>query len=690
MGIVWRFASKLAFVGMHVEQHESRRLWESVTGSIAAAALLVSVAILNSVACAAADAGDALEVREQQAFRAAAQRVAPSVVRIETVGGMERVGDWLFGMGPTTGLVLGADGTIVSSAFNFVHRPASILVRLADGTRKAARLIATDYNRMIVLLKIDADRPLPVPEIVPLADMRVGQWTIAIGRAFEADQPNLAVGVLSATQRIWGKAIQTDAAVSPNNYGGPLVDVQGRVLGVLVPLSPTETNPIAGVEWYDSGIGFAVPAETILELLPRLQRGSDLYPGLTGIHWPLESLFTADSTIPAVRPRSPAHRAGFRAGDRITAIDGKKVETAVQVKQEIARRYAGDPIRIAALRGTERIERELELVQRIESYEHPFMGILPMRGPRQADKPAASGVKVRFVYPDGPAAKAGIQPGDILVSAGGKPLGDLAAWRLRLLEYEPGDVLPLEIERKGEKRQLALTLGPLPDVVPSAPLPPGSEPSTRQPAARPQVGLLRIDYAEQGEPAWVFVPETYDPDQPCGVVVWLPPPGEVKPETMVTLWKESCERDRLILAIPRSAGPVRWQTREARLIPALVTKIAEQYAVDANRIVVCGSQSGGTVAIAAGFRYAQLVRGVVAVDAFAEGSIPEPNPARRVDFYLAVAARSRSANLVRQTIAQMRKWHYSLIVQDLGADPRELNAEDVAVLARWIDTLDRI
>ena len=100
-------------------------------------------------------------------FRAAVDRVAPSVVRIETVGGLERVSKVLFGTGPTTGLVVDPDGYIVSSAFNFVNKPASILVRLPDGTRKPAKLVATDHNRMLVLLKIDADKPLPVPEIAP-------------------------------------------------------------------------------------------------------------------------------------------------------------------------------------------------------------------------------------------------------------------------------------------------------------------------------------------------------------------------------------------------------------------------------------------------------------------------------------------------------------------------------------------
>ena len=210
---------------------------------------------------------------EQKAVAAAVERVAPSVVRIETVGGLERVEKVLFGTGPTTGLVVDPQGYIVSSAFNFVNKPASILVRLPDGTRKPAKLVATDHNRKIVLLKIEVDRPLPVPEAVPEAEMRVGQWCVAVGRTFEDDRPNLAVGILSAVGRIWGKAMQTDAAVSPNNYGGPLVDIRGRVLGVLVPLSPQSADEIAGYEWYDSGIGFAVPLEAIRKMLPQAAQG---------------------------------------------------------------------------------------------------------------------------------------------------------------------------------------------------------------------------------------------------------------------------------------------------------------------------------------------------------------------------------------------------------------------------------
>ena len=86
----------------------------------------------------------------------------------------------------------------------------------------------------------------------------------------EQTEPSVSAGILSATNRIWGKAIQTDAKISPANYGGALVDLAGRVQGVLVPLSPNHREDAAGVEWYDSGIGFAIPVDDVNRIVPQL------------------------------------------------------------------------------------------------------------------------------------------------------------------------------------------------------------------------------------------------------------------------------------------------------------------------------------------------------------------------------------------------------------------------------------
>jgi serine protease Do len=629
---------------------------------------------------------------EQQAFRAAVDRVAPSVVRIETVGGMERVGRVLFGAGPTTGLVLTPDGYIVSSAFNFLNRPASIFVQLPDGARKPvpARLVATDHNRMLALLKIEAEKPLPVPEIAPPGEIRVGQWAIAVGRTFEGNRPNISVGVVSAKGRIWGKAIQTDAAVSPNNYGGPLLDVRGRVIGVLAPLSPMETSEVAGVEWYDSGIGFAVPAQTVMELLPRLKQGKDLLPGVVGINIPAQSLYTGEPVLAAVRPRSPAHRAGLKARDRVVEVDGLKITLAAQLKQELGRRYAGDKLRIAVLRDGQRIERELELVAKLEPYEHPFLGILPMRpAPGQAEK-KGSGVSVRYVYPDSPAAKAAVQQGDTLVSFEGQPIEHAAWLRQRLGEHVPADTVQIELRRGDQTRKLAVKLAGLPEGPPPADLPPAHEPVKAAKAERPEVGRIEFAPEKSGQGAVGYVPEGYRAEAAHGLVVWLHGPGGLDEKELIARWKPLCDRHELILLAPKAADPKRWQASDMIGTVRLIAEMTSKYKVDPTRVVIHGHDTGGKAAFQLGLAGNSPFRGVAVVDAAPAGTPPENDPAVRRAFYFGVSQRSPALGQVKAMIARLRSMKYPVTVKDLGPDPRYLTPDELAELARWIDTLDRM
>ncbi|MFM9068650.1 MAG: hypothetical protein ACKOUR_15165, partial [Planctomycetota bacterium] len=124
-----------------------------------------------------AEAQDDLEEAEERAMRAAVQRVASSVVRIETLGGLEVVGGQLANPGPTTGLIVGEDGWVLSSAFNFAQQPSSILVTLPNGKRAAAEIAARDLSRMLVLLKLNTTEKLPVPMIMPREEITVGQWS---------------------------------------------------------------------------------------------------------------------------------------------------------------------------------------------------------------------------------------------------------------------------------------------------------------------------------------------------------------------------------------------------------------------------------------------------------------------------------------------------------------------------------
>lgn len=636
---------------------------------------------------AAAQDGD-LDLLEQEAFRAAVGRVAPTIVCIETIGGLDRVGETLFGSGPTTGLVVTPDGCILSSAYNFLNKPASILVQLPGGVRKPAELVATDLNRMLALLKVEPDDPLPVPPIAPVSELRVGQWAIAVGRGYESDRPNMAVGVISATNRIWGKAIQTDAAVSPSNYGGPLVDIRGRVMGILVPLSPEGNQPIAGVEWYDSGIGFAIPAEEALAILPRLQSGKDLHPGLTGLGFGTADSFTAAPAVVNVRPGSPAYEAGLKAGDKIVEVDGRPVLRIADVKVALSRRYAGDSVRVSVRRGDEQIEKEFSLVAELQPYAHPLLGVLPLRSGGEK-----SGVAIRFIYPDSPAEKSGLKPGDVITSAGGTQVGDAAALRSLLDQHKPDESLEIAYLRDGAAQKADIVLARLPDEAPGGPLPPADADQNAEPAAagseKPApTGLVQLKAREFPNESWVYVPENYRREIPHGLVVWLDATDGFDRDALVAQWKEHCRRDRLILLLPRPAADEGWEGPDVELVSGLVTQLERSYTLDPARIVVGGQREGGTLACLVAFRNRQRFTGLVPVDAELPRRLPENEPSYRLAFFAARSA--ERAERLDAAVERLRAMKYPVAVRELGEKSRGLSVEEVGELARWVDCLDRL
>lgn len=220
-----------------------------------------------------------------QAFRAATLHVLPSVTIIEAYGSSTAVdkgtepgkqgaprGISRPGEGPTTGLIVASDGLILTSSYNFVRKQPVITVRFHDGAQHVARLVGRDTRRSLCLLKVDGVSDLPVPAFVDRAALRLGQWAISVGYGYGGGKASISAGVISGLNRIKGLAVQTDANLSPANYGGPLIDIEGRVIGISVPLAPNQKDQTSGTKWYDSGIGFAIPMHGVEDLINGMQK----------------------------------------------------------------------------------------------------------------------------------------------------------------------------------------------------------------------------------------------------------------------------------------------------------------------------------------------------------------------------------------------------------------------------------
>ncbi|GIW96041.1 MAG: type I deoxyribonuclease HsdR [Pirellulaceae bacterium] len=645
----------------------------SRAGKTAAAAC----AVWMQWALAASAVQPSLVELQQQAIAAAVAHVAPSVVRIETIGGLERVEDLIVPTGPTTGLIISEDGYIVSSAFNFVQKPSSILVTLHDGARHAARIVAHDHSRMLVLLKIDAEAPLPIPEPAPRESWKVGQWAIAVGRTFAGSLPNVSVGILSATNRVWGKAVQTDAKVSPSNYGGPLVDIEGRVIGVLVPISPHAQGEIAGAEWYDSGIGFAIPLVDVLARLDQWKQGRDLHAGLLGIAFEDKNELLGRPVISVVRFNSPAQKAGLQPKDRITHINGVPVVRIAEVKHQLGPLYAGDTVTVTVDRNGQPVTVSATLVDQLVPYAHARLGVLP-RTP--ADQ--QPGVEIAWLLPGGAAEKAGLQQADRIRRCAGQEITDTQSLGQVLLAHQPGDRVTLDVQRGRQRLSVEVQLQPFPEKIPD--------------------GVPVIEPPEGGQEAWADVAVPEEPNQcrlwlpyganppaPYGLLVWLQAGGQYDAEAVVAAWKEQCRSHGVALLLPRSADPTGWRPTDVEYLRKVLSHVIENYPIDRQKVVIGGEELGGSIAYVVAFGARAEVRGLLVRNAAAPVRlrIPDNEPAYPLAVFLGVAQHSRLRAAVGRTAEQLRAMRYPTVLHLLGSADGTFSQDDMDLAVRWMTLL---
>lgn len=290
-----------------------------------------------------------------------ADRVGPSVVTVVSLSGGQL-------MATGSGVIITADGQIVTNA-HVVEGADELRVRLAGETEpREATLIASDPPQDLALLQIDAT-DLPAAEIAAADDVEVGEPVIAIGYALALDGgPSVTSGVVSALDRTLvtelgalGGLIQTDAAISSGNSGGPLVNARGQVVGINTAVATGNDSRAV------SNVGFAISARTLLGRIDALRSsgdGASLKEGFLGVSIEERTDGGTGAVIAEVTDASPADEAGLRPGDVVIAIDGRPVAGQGGLIAEIRSGGPGTVLTLTVLRDGETLELTATLVER--------------------------------------------------------------------------------------------------------------------------------------------------------------------------------------------------------------------------------------------------------------------------------------------------------------------------------------
>ncbi len=246
-----------------------------------------------------------------------------------------------------SGFVYDADGHIVTND-HVVQGATSVKVTFSNGSTYDAAVVGTDPSTDLAVLKVDAPSSLLQPlELADSDNVAVGDGVVAIGSPFGLEG-TLTTGVVSALDRtIDGTngysipgAIQTDAAINHGNSGGVLLNMQGDVIGV--------TSQIESESGGNVGIGFAIPSNTVRSVADQLVSGQKVQHAFLGVR--LEDAASGGARIATVTSGSPADDAGLKAGDVVTAFDGKSIANSEELTAAVGAKQPGDKVRITVKR----------------------------------------------------------------------------------------------------------------------------------------------------------------------------------------------------------------------------------------------------------------------------------------------------------------------------------------------------
>jgi len=376
-----------------------------------------------------------------------------------------------------SGFIINKEGFVLTNN-HVVGDATEIKVRLADGREFSAKVVGKDPPTDVALVKLEkAPKDLPT---VPLGDsdaLEQGDFVIALGNPLGLRE-SASFGIVSAMDRTINSGpfddfIQTDAAINPGNSGGPLFNMKGEVIGINTAI----VSPQIG-----QGIGFAVPINMAKQLLPQLEKGGKVARGYLGV---TVRELTADlaqgfglpqstrgALVEQVMPKTPAAKAGIKVGDVVVAVNGKAVEMPAQLTRTVASVAPGGKVGLTVLRDGKKQDITLTVAQRPEeealargerpdesegggaaevAAKGPRLGVrlqaLTPEVARELKMDGEGGVLVAEVVPDGPAAGAGLQRGDVIVEVNRQAVTKPDQVAPIVAKAKPGDVVLLRVRR---------------------------------------------------------------------------------------------------------------------------------------------------------------------------------------------------------------------------------------------------
>ncbi len=362
-----------------------------------------------------------------------------------------------------SGFIIDEKGYILTNN-HVVEKASEIKVKLFDGTTYKAKVVGKDPKTDVALIKIDPKgKKLHVAELGDSDALQIGEWVLAIGNPFGLSY-TVTAGIVSAKGRVIGEGpydnfIQTDASINPGNSGGPLVNTQGKVVGI-------NTAIIARAQ----GIGFAIPINMVKALLPQLRTKGKVVRGWLGVTvQPLTDALAKALKVPEkkgalvseVMKGSPAEKGGLKSQDVIVEFNGKPVKSGRDLSIAVAATRPGTKVTIKVIRngrpkllkfrvGTmpDNVESGMVLNNTEKTAKKLGMKVTNVPPEVASRLGISGGVYVAELDPTGPAAEAGIQQGDVIVEVNRHKVKNLGDFNRVISHIRRGAYITMLVKRR--------------------------------------------------------------------------------------------------------------------------------------------------------------------------------------------------------------------------------------------------